>query len=201
MAEFSLCEQSNSANITDTRPVWERRCDFQGYVLKAGWRDGPPYVYSINDSTTGERIISGVNYDLTLSLANLCNFSVQLEKVDVYGSKQPNGSWTGIVKKLQNKELDIGIADISHTMERAEVIDFSIGISDSYYVLFMKTSNQALQWLTFIDVFSKGFWFCLITFITSLTVFLCIIKITGFGKNRSAIYINLYMNYSMYFHN
>ena len=196
MAEFSLDEEKNSTNITDPQPLWERRCDFGGHTLKAGWRDGPPFVYHdhiTNDSTNGEQNISGVNHDLAISLANLCNFTLQLEKVDVYGAKQPNGSWTGIVKKLQTKELDIGIADISHTMERAKVIDFSIGIADTHYVLFMRVSKQVLQWLTFINVFSKGFWFCLITFVTSLTVFLCIIIVTGFGKISYAGYITLFM--------
>jgi hypothetical protein len=193
MAEFSLHEEWNSTNITDPQPLWERRCNFRGHVLKAGWRDGPPFVYTTNESTTGEQTISGVNYDLAISLANLCNFSLQLEKVDVYGALQSDGTWTGIVKKLQTKELDIGIADISHTMERAQVIDFSIGISETHYVLFMRMTKQVLQWNTFIDVFSSGFWYCLITFVTSLTVFLCIIKINGLGKSNSAIYFSLYI--------
>ena len=161
--------------------------------MKAGWRDGPPFVYTTNNSSNGEQNISGVNYDLAISLANLCNFSLQLEKVDVYGALQADGSWTGIVRKLQTKELDIGIADISHTMERAKVIDFSVGICNTHYVLFMRVSKQVFQWMTFISVFSNGFWFCLITFVTSLTVFLCIIKVNGLGKYSSSRYTYIYI--------
>ena len=175
LAEFSIHDEHNSANITDTQPLWERRCNFEGYVLKAGWTDEPPFIYTTNISNKGETL-SGVNYDLAISLANMCNFTLQFERIDVYGSLQ-EGNWTGIVKKLHNKELDIGIASFTRTFERDKVIDFSIGIHTHYYVLFMKTSKEVVQWMTFINAFSKAFWFCLITFVTSLTVFLCIIKI------------------------
>ena len=150
-------------------------------VFNAGWIKGLPYIYTINDSNTDE--ISGVNYDLASSLANKCNFSLHLDQVDVYGALQSDGSWTGIVEKLMTKKLDLGIADISITIERANVIDFSIGIHDTEYVLFMRQSGQVLQWKTFIQVFSPGFWCCMISFIISLTIFLCIIKISSSGTN------------------
>ena len=120
---------------------------------------------------------------MAVSLANLCNFSLQLEEVDVYGALQDDGSWTGIVEKLRTHELDIGIADISITKERAEVIDFSVGLLNAEYVLFMKTSGEVIKWLTYIEVFSDGFWFCLLTCIIILTIFLCFVKIFTMGKN------------------
>ena len=106
---------------------------------------------------------------------------MELEEVDVYGALQLDGNWTGIVEKLRTHQLDLGIADISITIERAEVIDFSVGLQNTEYVLFMKSSEQALQWMTFIDVFSVGFWSCLITFIITLTLFLSIMQIYGLG--------------------
>ena len=185
IAEFSPNEESRPLNITDPAPIWERRSDFQGHVLNAGWRIGPPYIYQTsgnkhsNDSNDN---ITGVNYDLAFSLARLCNFSLHLEEVDVYGALQEDGNWTGLVEKLRTHVLDIGIADMSITKERADVIDFSIGIQNSEYVLFMKASGEVIKWLTFKEVFSDGFWYCLLTCVISLTIFLCFIQISTLGK-------------------
>ena len=182
LAEFSVDEKLHPPNITDSRPLWERRSDLEGRVLRAGWREGSPFIYLVNNTKNETVEISGVNHDLAKSLARLCNFSMELEEVDVYGALQLDGTWTGLVEKLRTNQLDLGIADMSITIERAEVIDFSIGFHNTEYVLFMKSSKQVLQWLTFIDVFSNGFWACLITFVISLTVFLSIMQIYILGK-------------------
>ena len=87
------------------------------------------------------------------------------------------------MKKLINKEIDIGIADLSITFERAQQIDFSVGIHDSEYALFMKIkTSEPLRWETFTEAFSNGFWFCLFTLIISLTIFLSIMKFSSNGK-------------------
>ena len=181
LAEFSLKENINPQNIIDDRPLWDRRKNLQGITLKAGWRDGAPFIYQVNDTKNSKLELSGVNYDLAKSLSRIFNFTLELEEVDVYGALQLDGNWTGIVEKLRTHQLDLGIADISITIERDEVIDFSVGLQNTEYVLFMRSSEQALQWMTFIDVFSVGFWSCLITFIVTLTIFLSIIQIYGLG--------------------
>ena len=181
LAEFSLNENINRPNIIDHRPLWDRRKNLHGIILKAGWREGAPFIYQVNDTKISKVEISGVNYDLAKSLSRIFNFTLELEEVDVYGALQLDGNWTGIVEKLRTHQLDLGIADISITIERAEVIDFSVGLQNTEYVLFMKSSEQALQWMTFIDVFSVGFWSCLITFIITLTLFLSIMQIYGLG--------------------
>ena len=126
--------------------------------------------------------ITGVNYDLVQSIANRCNFGVQLESVDKWGNLLDNGTWTGIVDKLMKKELHLGIADIAITYERASVIDFSIGLMNSDNGLYMREPNEQLQWLTFLEVFSYGFWLCLLASIISLTVFVCFIKSCAYGE-------------------
>ena len=181
LAEFSVNEQEYISNITDPNPIRKRRCNFQGHVLKSGWIVGLPYIYIKNDSM--EEGIAGVNYDLSVALAKECNFTLSFEKIDVYGALQDDKSWTGLMKKLMNKDLDIGIADLSITFERAKEIDFSIGIHNSQYALFMKIkTSEPLRWETFTEAFSSGFWYCLLTLVISLTIFLCIMKLSLNGK-------------------
>ena len=39
----------------------------------------------------------------------------------LFGAKNKDGSWSGVVGELQRKELDFSLADLSVTSERAEV--------------------------------------------------------------------------------
>ena len=152
-----------------------------GIVIKAGWTASAPFMYLANDTKKSKLELSGINYDLAKSLSRILNFTLEMEEVDVYGALQLDGTWTGIVEKLRTKQLDLGIADMDKTIERAKVIDFSVGLEGVDFVLLMKSSEQALQWMTFIEVFSVGFWPLLITFIFILTIFLSIMQIYGQG--------------------
>ena len=181
LAEFSLNENLNQPNIIDQRPLWERRKNLHGIVMKAGWTAAAPFMYLVNDTQKSERELSGVNYDLAKSLSSILNFTLEMEEVDFFGSLQLDGTWTGIVEKLRTKQLDLGIVDMAVTFERANVIDFSVGLQDEEFVLIMKSPEQALQWMTFIGVFSVGFWPCFITFIFTLTIFLSTLQIYGLG--------------------
>ena len=146
----------------DERPLWDRRKNLHGIVMKAGWTTAAPFIYQVNDTKNLKLELSGVNYDLAKSLSRILNFTLEMEEVDVFGDLQLDGTWTGIVEKLRTKQLDLGIADMHITIERAKVIDFTVGLQQEEFVLWMKSSEQALQWMTFIDVFSVEFWSCFI---------------------------------------
>ena len=51
---------------------------------------------------------------------NLAGFFLQ----NLYGSKQGNGSWSGLVGDLISGNIDISVATLTMTTEREEVIDF-----------------------------------------------------------------------------
>ena len=175
-------------NITDPRPLLERRCNLQGHVLTVGWIERLPYVYTSNDYNNGG--ISGINYDIASSLALQCNFSLELQEFNTYGVLQDDGRWTGLVEKLRTKKLDLEIASMIITKERAEVIDFSIGLQNFEFTLFMGRSNEEVQWKTFVNAFSNQFWVCLIFSIIVLTMYLCTIKKFSLGK-KIDIHLNL----------
>ena len=149
--------------------------------MKAGWTAAAPFIYQTNLNKKSKLELAGVNYDLAKSLSSTLNFTLEMKEVDVFGALQLDGTWTGIVEKLRTKQLDMGIANMDVTIDRAKVIDFSVGLQDVEFALFMKSSEQALQWMTFVDVFSVEFWSCFITFIVTLTICLSIIQIYELG--------------------
>jgi ABC-type amino acid transport substrate-binding protein len=45
-------------------------------------------------------------------------------EADSYGSKSGNGSWSGMIALVSNRNVDIGIGDFTATRERSDVVDF-----------------------------------------------------------------------------
>ena len=142
---------------------------------------GKPFFYTTETDNGDGMALAGVNHDIALTIAQTCNLSLELTQVHGYGALQPDHTWTGMVDKLVQNELDLGIADMMITKERGSVIDFSVGIVSSEFRLFMKTTSDSYQSWTFVTVFSTRFWLCLLAFIACLTILVCLIKYHTLG--------------------
>ncbi|KPM02495.1 Glutamate receptor delta-1 subunit precursor (GluR delta-1)-like protein [Sarcoptes scabiei] len=70
------------------------------------------------------RRIFGIEPILIATFANYFNFSVELiDCKGVYGVKNPNGTWSGMIGMISLKEIDIGIGGYIITYERHLVVD------------------------------------------------------------------------------
>ncbi len=80
-------------------------------------------------------LLEKVQYDLTrkipstlvrFQLATRMDFEYEivLATNNLYGHKQENGTWSGIVGDLISGDIDISVATLTMTTEREEVIDF-----------------------------------------------------------------------------
>ena len=50
-----------------------------------------------------------------------CTYLIKPSKDGLFGAKNTDGSWSGVVGELQRKELDFSLADLSVTSERSKV--------------------------------------------------------------------------------
>ena len=138
------------------------------------------------DHSLTQRDVTGINYDITQSLAHRCNFSIELKEVKEYG-KYVNGTWTGMIEMLRKRELDIG-TELTPTKHRSEVADFSIGIQNEEFVLYQAPSKNTFNWKIYKNVFSDFFWICLFITIFSLTTCFFLIQFCSMGKYTIFIY-------------
>ncbi|XP_017917966.1 PREDICTED: glutamate receptor ionotropic, kainate 5 isoform X3 [Capra hircus] len=91
---------------------------------------------------SGNERFEGFCVDMLRELAELLRFRYRLRLVEdgLYGAPEPNGSWTGMVGELINRQkADLAVAAFTITAEREKVIDFSkpfmtLGISILYRV-------------------------------------------------------------------
>lgn len=58
------------------------------------------------------------------------NFEYTITEVEKHGYMDDNGKWNGVVRKLVDKDADIGLATIQIMTERATAIDFTVPYYD-----------------------------------------------------------------------
>lgn len=74
-----------------------------------------------------------------------------------------NGTWNGIVRKLMDKEADIGLGAMSVMAEREAVIDFTVPFYDLVGIsILMKIPKPLSQWFQFVKVLKSTVWFAII---------------------------------------
>lgn len=103
----------------------------------------------------------GYCIDLINRVAELENFQYTIEEVadGRFGDMDDNGTWNGVVKKLKDKEADIGLGSMSIMAERELVVDFTLPIYDLVGLTIMMqrpTSPSSLH--KFVNVLEKNVW-------------------------------------------
>nr|XP_024652850.1 glutamate receptor ionotropic, kainate 5 [Macaca nemestrina] len=111
---------------------------------------------------SGNERFEGFCVDMLRELAELLRFRYRLRLVEdgLYGAPEPNGSWTGMVGELINRQkADLAVAAFTITAEREKVIDFSkpfmtLGIS----ILYRVHMGRKPGYFSFLDPFSPAVW-------------------------------------------
>ncbi|CAN8017840.1 unnamed protein product, partial [Ixodes persulcatus] len=95
----------------------------------------PPYVIAKSSGRfigvaavngTSELRLTGFAIELLDILARALglDYEVRVSGED-YGSLSPNGTWSGLIRQVYEREADLGVGDISITRERLEYVDFT----------------------------------------------------------------------------
>lgn len=89
-----------------------------------------------------------------------------------YGNKDKNnGSWTGMIGEMLEKNYDMAAADLTITHERQTGVDFTIPfITLGISILFTKPIAPPLNLWAFLDPFSLEVWFYVATAYIGVTL-------------------------------
>ncbi len=161
----------NEEKILNKVPyIWERRSDLGRETLAVSLVEKRPQV--IFDHTFGR--FDGLFVEVVRLLEERLNFKAGFVQPPdgVWGSQLPNGSWTGMVKQLMDKTVDMSL-DLTWIPSRLEVIDYSDAVfSDMLTIILPKRENTRASvnvWV-FMEIFPLIAWLAiaLTVFITSL---------------------------------
>lgn len=143
--------------------------------------------------------LKGYFIDVLEILADLMNFQISYQSPSdgLWGSKNKDGTWSGMVGELLNNQSDISIGGLSITQERSEVIDFTQGlIHDDVTLNYQNMEPTEFEFDAFFQVFQSDTWISIGVAFIILTVGLYLGSQIGpnkFGIMRS--YEKVWVNY------
>lgn len=112
---------------------------------------------------SSKRGYKGYCIDLLDAVGKRANFNYTITEVDEHGQMDENGVWNGVVRKLIDKEADIGLGTMHVMAERETVIDFTVPYYDlvgiTVLMMLPRTKNSLFKFLT---VLETDVWFCIL---------------------------------------
>ncbi|XP_055372265.1 ionotropic receptor 25a [Condylostylus longicornis] len=121
-----------------------------------------PFIMKDKNSPKGYK---GYCIDLIDEIAKIVKFDYEIYEVEdgKFGNMDENGDWNGIVRKLIDKQADIGLGSMSVMAEREIVIDFTVPYYDLVGITIMMQRPTAPSSLfKFLTVLETNVWLCIL---------------------------------------
>lgn len=107
----------------------------------------------------------GYCIDLLKEIAALVKFEYVIQEVEDgrFGNMDENGEWNGVVRKLIDKQADIGLGSMSVMAERETVIDFTVPYYDLVGItIMMQLPSTPSSLFKFLTVLETNVWLCIL---------------------------------------
>ncbi|EDV57772.2 ionotropic receptor 25a [Drosophila erecta] len=126
---------------------------------------------------TAPKGYKGYCIDLINEIAAIVHFDYTIQEVEdgKFGNMDDNGQWNGIVKKLMDKQADIGLGSMSVMAEREIVIDFTVPYYDLVGItIMMQRPSSPSSLFKFLTVLETNVWLCILAayFFTSFLMWI-----------------------------
>ncbi|XP_037073929.1 glutamate receptor-like [Pollicipes pollicipes] len=118
--------------------------------------------------------IVGVEPTMLAAVAGHYGFSYSMvhpQTTDgLFGVRLDNGSWTGVIGMIVRGEADLAVGDISVTLERSEVVDFTYPFLVEPVSFFMLRPAPLPRWLVIAVPFDSATWLLLLLVLVTALV-------------------------------
>lgn len=104
------------------------------------------------------RQYSGLCIDLIHEIAQRLNFDYEIFEEATFGTFNGNNQWNGVVKKLIDREADIGLGSMSVMADRESVVDFTVPFYDLIGISILIQQKKTSQISQFINVLDEHVW-------------------------------------------
>ncbi|XP_064095656.1 glutamate receptor ionotropic, delta-2-like [Macrobrachium nipponense] len=100
----------------------------------------------------------GTNYRMLETLARWLNFSFSFTADPLWGERDANGTWTGILGYLHRGERDLVLNYITLTPERVEDFDISVTYHSEGFGIMLKVPPPLPSWQNLVFPFTTELW-------------------------------------------
>ena len=150
----------------------------------------------------------GYCIDLIEEMAKKMNFDYEIvlpdDNREDYGSRKPDGSWSGLIGDLVNRKIDIAVAGLTVTTEREEMIEFVKPYFEQFGIsILMRKPVQNQSMFKFLKVLGMEVWLSILAAILITALWLWFLdKFSPYsGQNRhsmfykKSMYVSKFLNY------
>ena len=178
-------------NWTDSQRIiieqpekWERRTNLRGATIVNGLLYLQAYNTFQIDENGNIKGLKGPSISMLQYLASNLNFTIEnvLPRDGQWGLVGSDGkTWTGLVLDLMEGHIDISVAGLTQTLDRNEVIDFSVPLARDYVTLISAIrKGPSTQFWVYLEIFPKVTWIVIcmqaLLLILAFSVVLCLTK-------------------------
>lgn len=121
-----------------------------------------PFIMRDENAPKG---FKGYCIDLIDEIAKIVGFDYDIKEVEdgKFGNMNEKGEWNGVVRKLIDKQADIGLGSMSVMAERETVIDFTVPYYDLVGItILMVQPSQPSSLFKFLTVLETNVWLCIL---------------------------------------
>ncbi|XP_064489386.1 glutamate receptor ionotropic, kainate 2-like [Ornithodoros turicata] len=141
-----------------------------------------PYVtlekqIRLNNSSSSHQF-GGFTMELLDILAQSIGFDYQVHvpKDNQYGSMTKQGTWTGMVREVYEREADLAVGDLSVTLERMEYVEFTAPfLKNSQGLLYKNVLCESENLPYFLQPLSVEVWFYSLTAVLGVSLLLSLL--------------------------
>ncbi|KAJ8681897.1 hypothetical protein QAD02_017689 [Eretmocerus hayati] len=165
IGRFGSWNEDTGLKITPLA-MYQRRGNLQGQLIKVGTVHDPP-LSMIERNETGVMVrIQGFFGTVIQILQENLNCSITYAESQSWGSKQEDGTWTGIIGMLVRKEIDLAAAELLMTSDRLDAVLFTTPVFSTKCRAFIRRPYfTAIKWTAYSDPFYSGIWISIFTLI------------------------------------
>ncbi|KAL7301179.1 hypothetical protein TKK_0006150 [Trichogramma kaykai] len=159
---FGTWEEESGLEITRLA-LYQRRSNLQGQLIRVTTVEDPPVSVAIENSDGTMTGIKGFFGTIIQILEENLNCTIVYSKSEAWGSKHPDGSWSGAIGMLVRKETDLVAAELLMSTDRLDSIAFTTPVFSTKCRTFIKRPQYAaVKWTAYSDPFYGGIWLCIL---------------------------------------
>ena len=123
-------------------------------------------------------LLGGIYQDTLSNLEERLNFSTRtvIPPDKKWGNVHPNGSWTGLIRQLEYKEVDMSSAGLTRSFERDEAVLFGITMREVLNTLIQPSDTTlAINIWVYLTIFPPLAWVVTLALLLTVGIFLIVI--------------------------
>ncbi|OXU29699.1 hypothetical protein TSAR_006447 [Trichomalopsis sarcophagae] len=186
VSEYGMWSIQKGVTKLSEKNFYERRSNFKGISLKVST---VKEVAPIPDWNGSLNSFFGMVFK---ELSSTMNFKMEfISEEDYYGTwNETEDRWTGVIGRLEAREIDIGIGEFTMSQQRADVVDYTVPLMLSHSDLYIKRPNMSnVDWSAYVKAFHTNIWGLIVVILVITPILLAIMCRISKGSDVSRCYL------------